>query len=187
VLASCIHRVFVVVSPCFVHLYLTRRPMDRNMPQLFSRGPSPPLQSHQPYSNQGLTHGSSPNQIDSLFQNLSSSSSQRDSSDTYGNSEPATPVMSLADESISSTSVQGVTTTDRQSALLNLLGSVSARTGAAAAQSQPQPQPQPQPQSQSQSQSQQIPTPPASSQRSGASPPNNESQGKILLEQLMSG
>jgi hypothetical protein len=142
---------------------------------LFSRGSTPPIASQpslqQQYSN---SHNTSPNQIDSLFHNIGSSSDHH--SDTYLNSEPATPIMTSSDEqpqqqqppqippSISTSSA------DRQSALLSLLsGPANPPRGAPAVNPQ------------------QVPTPPSASTRSNASPTHNETQGKILLEQLMSG
>lgn len=156
---------------------------------LFSRGSTPPIpqsQQQQQQYNVGASHPSnvtSPTQIDSLFQNLSSSSDQvhqqQHSSgqvlDAYSNASPTTSSLSLMDEPTSANiSVTNSTTAERQSALLSLLGgpsSTNTRTAAVAGPQLPQ----------------QVPTPPGSSQRSNASPTHNETQGKILLEQLMSG
>ncbi|KAL0580223.1 hypothetical protein V5O48_001816 [Marasmius crinis-equi] len=177
---------------------------------LFSRGSSPPLSisqqqkqqpqqqtdqqqqqqqhSQQPQSQPAyLSHNvSSSNQIDSLFQNISSPGSLSDhhhlpssssqSVDDYSNvnSLPTTPVMSISDDPVTQSAPSSISVSDssRQSALLSLLGAPSSAPTQAAAGSQ---------------QAQQIPTPPGSSQRSGASPQHNEAQGKILLEQLMAG
>ncbi|KAJ7093204.1 hypothetical protein C8R44DRAFT_815841 [Mycena epipterygia] len=138
---------------------------------LFSRGSTPPIvpqpSLQQQYSN---SHNASPNQIDSLFHHLSSSSSEHQP-ETYLNSTPSTPVMSSNDEQPVSSSISTSTNADRQSALLSLLGPPANPRGAAANPQNPQ----------------QVPTPPSASTRSGASPTHNETQGKILLEQLMSG
>lgn len=157
--------------------------MDRskNLHELFSRGSTPPVPpaQHQPYGGQHHSYSTSPNQIDSLFHNLSAPPVQQPGKvggNTYGNSVPTTPIMSRTDDSMSSSlSAPNNSTADRQSALLSLLGTVpaGANTRSAAGAGPPLPQ--------------QVPTPPGSSQRSGASPNNSESQGKILLEQLMSG
>ncbi|KAF5373132.1 hypothetical protein D9758_001691 [Tetrapyrgos nigripes] len=132
----------------------------------------------QPFSPP-TTNAQPPNQIDSLFQHLSSSSpsesshQQQPSSSTqsatdFSDSLSTSPPMAVSDEQVSTPTSNA----DRQSALLSLLG------GAPSAPVVPGPQ---------QTQPQQMPTPPGSSQRSGASPTHNETQGKILLEQLMSG
>jgi hypothetical protein len=88
-------------------------------------------------------------------------------------SAPVTPIMALTDESSApSGSASGPTPSERQSALLSLLGG-PAPSNRQAVQNVPLPT--------------QVPTPPGSSQRSNASPGHNENQGKILLEQLMAG
>ncbi|KAJ6618338.1 hypothetical protein B0H10DRAFT_2030437 [Mycena sp. CBHHK59/15] len=136
---------------------------------LFSRGSTPPVQQslQQQYPN---PHNASPNEIDSLFHHLSSSSDhQHQQSSAYLNSAPSTPVMSSNDEQPPSSSVSTSTNADRQSALLSLLGGPANPRGPVATNPQ------------------QVPTPPSSATRSGASPTHNETQGKILLEQLMSG
>ncbi|KAG1723886.1 hypothetical protein EDB19DRAFT_1897994 [Suillus lakei] len=97
-----------------------------------------------------------PTHLDSLFQSITTQN-------PHGNSAPATPSM-IADDDASTHSAPALSTTpaDRQSALLSLLYPAATFH------------------------SQQIPSPPASSIRSGQSPSNNsETQGKILLEQLM--
>lgn len=82
---------------------------------------------------------------------------------THGNSAPATPSM-IADDDTSAPAAS-TTPADRQSALLSLL--YPAATSIPAIRPLQQ-------------------SPPASSIRSGQSPSNNsETQGKILLEQLM--
>jgi hypothetical protein len=156
---------------------------------LFSRGSTPPVQQpqlQQYAASQHLSNNSSPNQIDSLFHNLSTPADQQKpqhqsantTTDNYGSSSPVASVMSLTDEPItSSASTSNATAADRQSALLSLLGGPSSASNprnaamGAAGSSLPQ----------------QVPTPPGSSQRSGSSPTHNETQGKILLEQLMAG
>lgn len=164
------------------------------MHDLFSRGSTPPVQQPQPqYVPQPhLPHNMSSSQIDSLFQHLNTSSSTLDQSqqssssfvgqqDSYGSgSNPTTPMM--GDEVPSSNTTTASTNTqslaERQNALLSLLAGPPSN---AATRSINQQQPAPQ--------TQQIPTPPgSSSQRSNASPASNaEVQGKLLLEQLMSG
>ncbi|KAJ7756874.1 hypothetical protein DFH07DRAFT_919930 [Mycena maculata] len=149
--------------------------MDNNrsnnqLQDLFSRGSTPPIGSQpslQQYSN---SQNASPNQIDSLFHHLSSPDDHQ--SETYLNSAPSTPVMSSNDEQQPqpvATNISSSTNADRQSALLSLLSAPANPRGAAG----PNPQ--------------QVPTPPSASTRSDASPTHNETQGKILLEQLMSG
>lgn len=173
-----------------------------NIHELFSRGNTPP--SHQNLHQQWepptqLSSNSSPNQIDALFQNISAPVSQQspqqpqhqhqqfspqqptqstaqsvDNVHTVS-SAPVTPVMALTDEPPApGTSASAATASDRQSALLSLLGGPASSNRQAA---QPANVPLPT----------QVPTPPGSSQRSNASPGHNENQGKILLEQLMAG
>ncbi|KAJ7445739.1 hypothetical protein B0H11DRAFT_2086645 [Mycena galericulata] len=146
---------------------------NNQIPDLFSRGSTPPIPSQpgslqQQYSN---SHNTSPNQIDSLFHHLSSSNDHQ--AEPYTSSAPSTPVMSSNDEQQPqqpvSASISASSNADRQSALLSLLSGPANPRGAAV----PNPQ--------------QVPTPPSASTRSGASPTHNETQGKILLEQLMSG
>lgn len=96
----------------------------------------------------------------------------------YTNPALGTPIMPMDKDTISSSS--STVTVDRQSALLSLLGSVPAGNVRGASGGGPAPQPH--------QQAQQVPTPPGSSQRTGNSPSHaNETQGKHLLEQLMSG
>ncbi|THV07877.1 hypothetical protein K435DRAFT_772233 [Dendrothele bispora CBS 962.96] len=149
---------------------------NRNLNELFSRGPSPPVAPQSMQQQYTSPPNVSPtNKIDSLFQHLSTSSPSEHSSHQHSASAnqsttdlpdsgsiPTTPIMAISDELVS------VPNPDRQSALLSLLGNVSSSAPVG-----PLPQ--------------QIPTPPGSSHRSGASPNHNETQGKILLEQLMSG
>lgn len=97
----------------------------------------------------------------------------------YGNPALATSNMSVNDDATSSSGSAPINSTaDRQSALLSLLGSVSNSGGNGRGAGGGGP-----------TQPQQVPTPPGSSQRTGHSPPNNDSEihGKNLLEQLMSG
>ncbi|KAG6379129.1 hypothetical protein JVT61DRAFT_11566 [Boletus reticuloceps] len=101
----------------------------------------------------------------------------RSSTPPASNSAPPTPAMQHQDHRSSSSS-SSPSAADRQSALLSLLYP-AASTLPAQLTLLPPPQPPLQ---------QQIPTPPTSSQRSGQSPSNSsETQGKILLEQLMAG
>ncbi|KAI0079997.1 hypothetical protein K474DRAFT_440600 [Panus rudis PR-1116 ss-1] len=177
-------------------------PISSRDANLFSRGPSPPPQQQQhfqaaisqlpdPHVSPQSTHRDIPPQsnshIDSLFHNLGATQPAQTSpqpsnagSVHYSGpqdapaSGPATPA-SIGAGSIASTGSGHVNSNaERQNALLTLLGSVSG----------PQPNVQNIPQ-QAQVPPQQIPTPPGSAPRSG--PTNNESQGKLLLEQLMSG
>ncbi|TCD61419.1 hypothetical protein EIP91_008453 [Steccherinum ochraceum] len=175
-----------------------------NRENLFSRGPSPPPQPHQHFQSPSLQNndqhvspapsirevapGPAPNHLDSLFHNLAAPSQRQPSphpphvvnNNLYAGSQeapasgPATPA-SVTAGSVASTGSTSNPNTDRQNALLSLLGSVTPQNTV----HQPNPQPSaPAP-------PQQVPTPPGSAPRAG--PSNSESQGKILLEQLMSG
>ncbi|KAJ7684688.1 hypothetical protein DFH06DRAFT_1156346 [Mycena polygramma] len=148
------------------------------IPDLFSRGSSPPIPQPPLQQQYSGSHDASPNQIDSLFHHLSSTSDHH--SEPYLSSAPASPVMTSSDEQPQpqqqqqqqqqqqvSPSISTSSNVDRQSALLSLLGGPTNPRGAANPQ--------------------QVPTPPSASTRSNASPTHNETQGKILLEQLMSG
>ncbi|KZT26482.1 hypothetical protein NEOLEDRAFT_1131976 [Neolentinus lepideus HHB14362 ss-1] len=172
--------------------------MDRpdNIAQLFSRGSTPPasqsqplsygphlppsMLSQQPHVSPPLSHhgsapSSSPNPLDSLFQNLNAAPAAAGSGISYGppvhsnNSAPATP-----SSSITASSAPGAAATDRQSALLSLLGSVGSSVPAGPEANTNEVPPQ------------QVPTPPGSAQRGGY-PTSNEARGNFLLEQLMSG
>lgn len=117
----------------------------------------------------------SANPIDNLFQNLTSPDQLhrqpgQQPLEVYNN--PSPPNVAADDPNIVINS-PNVTTAERQNALLSLLGGPTATVR----NSQPQTQgPLPQ----------QVPTPPGGpSQRSNEV--NNETQGKILLEQLMAG
>lgn len=176
------------------------RPTQRN---LFSRGSSPPggyqEQTHQPslnkyqhvsppHSLREIAQPSPPAHVDTLFNNLiaqtaapqpTAGASLGPNSNLPGgplqhqssNSAPATPVSITANSVSSTTSAPINSAESRQSALLSLLGTVaSPSTSTTSVPQQPQ----------------QIPTPPGSSHRSGPTV-NNESQGRMLLEQLMSG
>ncbi|KIK63644.1 hypothetical protein GYMLUDRAFT_40712 [Collybiopsis luxurians FD-317 M1] len=150
---------------------------------LFSRGSTPPMQPPAQPLSYPLPHNvPSGNQIESLFQQISSpssSSAEPNSADNYTNNnsiqQPDTPVMSDA-PSVSSTSnippsnaSDRQSAADRQSALLSLLSGATtapSNVGSVTAASQQPPQ---------------IPTPP------GSAPSHNEAQGKFLLEQLMTG
>ncbi|KAI0747987.1 hypothetical protein C8Q80DRAFT_1102878 [Daedaleopsis nitida] len=89
-------------------------------------------------------------------------------------SGPATPASGHAGSVSSNVSGPSNQTAERQNALLSLLGSVSTPS------TNPQPIPPVGPM-----QPQQVPTPPGSAPRGGMT--SSESQGKLLLEQLMSG
>ena len=89
-------------------------------------------------------------------------------------SGPATPASGNAGSISSNVSGPNNQTAERQNALLSLLGAVSSPS------SNPQPIPPMGP-----VQPTQIPTPPGSAPRTGLT--TSESQGKLLLEQLMSG
>ncbi|GAW06255.1 wd40 repeat-containing nuclear protein [Lentinula edodes] len=144
--------------------------------------PAQPQQYQLPVQGPHLHHISPGHQIDSLFQQLSSSSpAEHLSADSLSNSMPETSVISLSDEPVSSgiptsnITASNSSAADRQSALLNLLSGATGTTatqsnvGNVGTSSQQQPS---QPQ---------IPTPP------GSAPTHSEAQGKFLLEQLMTG
>lgn len=159
------------------------RPDNRpnHLHELFSRGSTPP---GQPYAASHLSSNSSPTQIDSLFHNLSAPPDKQhlqshtavQPSEGFHSSAPVTPVISTSDDPIPS-STSATTASERQSALLSLLGapptSTTNNVRPPAGAGPPL--------------TQQVPTPPGPSQRSAPSPTHNETQGKILLEQLMSG
>jgi hypothetical protein len=146
--------------------------MDRsNLHDLFSRGSTPPISQ-----SQHQLFGPPPSHIESLFHGLNAPSDQQStaSGNTYASSEPATPSMSQSDDPITSSNVSTA-----ESALLSLLGSVSS-VGTTATSGPGS--------TVTGAQAQVLATLPGAPRGSGASPPNNnESQGKILLEQLMSG
>lgn len=175
-----------------------------NRDNLFSRGPSPPPQPHQHFggpllqpndqhvspapSLREVAPAPAATHLDSLFHNLAAPSQRQPSphpptvnNNIYAGpqeapaSGPATPA-SVTAGSVASTGSAPNANTDRQNALLSLLGSVSPQGNV----HQPNPQPI------SQAPPQQVPTPPGSAPRAGPSS-NSESQGKFLLEQLMSG
>ena len=163
---------------------------------VFSRGPSPPPQ--QPFaalsqvndphvspapSYRELPPASSTAHLDNLFQPLTSNSHvspqpSNNSSNIYAgpqeaNSGHATPASVNAGSISSSMSGPSNQAHERQNALLSLLGStVSGPSNVPSASSAPIPPPQ-------------VPTPPGSAQRSGGIT-SSESQGKLLLEQIMS-
>ena len=170
---------------------------------LFSRGPSPPPQSQQfhiPATSQPTdSHVTSPqsvresaptthNAIESLFHNLTisaapqvSSQPPNVSSNVYAapqdipHSGPATPASVNAGSVSSSHSGPSNPVADRQNALLSLLGAVAS----------PPANTQPLGPTIGPILPQQVPTPPGSAPRAGSS--GNESQTKLLLDQLMSG
>jgi hypothetical protein len=128
-----------------------------------------------------------PTHVDSLFSNLTASGqsnvipnpslhtppAQPTATSTSGPTSPASSITALSAPTNMSTSTNTPPNTNlpgdsRQSALLSLLGSVSP----AGSSSSGAPR--------------QVPTPPVPSIRNvPPAPPNNESQGRLLLEQLM--
>ena len=139
-------------------------------------------------SLQDVTPSSPPAHLESLFSNLTSpgqssgnpntvlqGSTQPTTTATSGPTSPASSITALSAPTNMSTSTNTppnatLSGDSRQSALLSLLGSVSP-TG-----------------SSSSGAPQQVPTPPAASNRGGpVASNNNESQGRLLLEQLMAG
>lgn len=172
---------------------------------VFSRGPSPPphqafqmpppqqQQEQQPLAppTQRETTVTANNALDTLFQNLTAPPQPQVGpqppsvpSNPFSNqpldvphSGPATPASVNAGSVSSSHSGPGHASADRQNALLSLLGAVASPSTATATipnlQSMAPPAPQ------------QVPTPPGSAPR--LPPTSSESQGKMLLEQLMSG
>ncbi|KAI0781076.1 hypothetical protein BD413DRAFT_462702 [Trametes elegans] len=172
-----------------------------NRDNVFSRGPSPPPPQHfqlpQPQSSEPhvspvptqreVAQTTAQSHLDSLIHGLNTPSaahvspqpSVASASIYHGPHEPApsgpaTPASGHAGSVSSNVSGHGHQPNDRQNALLSLLGSVASPS------SNPQPMPQVGPPA-----PQQVPTPPGSAPRGGVS--NSESQGKLLLEQLMSG
>ncbi len=177
-------------------------PMDPISPRdnVFSRGPStPPIvhgfsqglpaQSNEPQNTaqREPAPGSAQSQLDSLFHGLNAPSVSHASpqpsitgpSIYHGPQEqphsgPATPASGHAGSISSNVSGPSYQASERQNALLSLLGAVASPS------SNPQSNPPVGP-----VQPQQVPTPPGSAPRPGMSA--SESQGKLLLEQLMSG
>ncbi|RPD65999.1 hypothetical protein L226DRAFT_550158 [Lentinus tigrinus ALCF2SS1-7] len=171
---------------------------------VFSRGPSTPppasgafsqvlpAQSNEPHvspvpSQREPVSSTAQSQLDSLFHGLNAPSASHASpqpsitgpSIYHGPQEqphsgPATPASGHAGSVSSNVSGPSNQSTERQNALLSLLGAVASPS------SNPQPIPPVGP-----VQPQQVPTPPGSAPRPGMS--TSESQGKLLLEQLMSG
>jgi hypothetical protein len=172
---------------------------------LFSRGPSPPRATSFDLIDNTPTvdpaPSASPTHIEALFNNLGSPTSTQAHSGPFmnplatheSNSAPATPgsLHAGAGGSTASSTVSAPVTTssDRQNALLSLLGSVSNTNATNTPNTTTAPVPQlPQQVQQQQQQPQQIPTPPGSASAGRSVPaPTNESQGKFLLDQLMSG
>lgn len=180
-----------------------------NRDNLFSRGPSPPpqpqqgfqvplAQSNDPHPSAALpfsqyqpqASSTAQSHLDSVFHNLNSAQQQQQrhpspqlgpgSTIVYGPQEapvsaPATPASVHGGSVTSSGSAPSNPTADRQNALLHLLGSVSSPPSSA--QNVPLPAPQAPPPRAS--------TPPGTSSRPVGS--TSETQGKYLLEQLMSG
>ena len=162
--------------------------MDHQNPHesLFSRGGSTPPIIGQHFGNPTQSSSNSPNNIDTMFSTISAAVTTGESLPAGASTNPyvspsfATSNMSFHEDTAPSGSVPtNPSTTNRQNALLSLLGTVSNPGGSVRGPSGGGP-PVPQPQ--------QVPTPPGSSHMSGNSSGNdNESQGKFLLEQLMSG
>ncbi|KAG1749037.1 uncharacterized protein EDB91DRAFT_1112153 [Suillus paluster] len=143
--------------------------------KLFSRGSATPPPSSQPFpitqsTSSTTTTPPTTTHLDSLFQSITTQQIP------HGNSAPATPSMIADDDASTHSAPVSTTPADRQSALLSLL--YPAATSLTATRPlQPSSGP---------IMPQQVPSPPASSIRSGQSPSNtSEAQGKILLEQLM--
>lgn len=173
-----------------------------NRDNLFSRGPSPPppsqhfqvppAQHNEPHvspapSHREVAQTTAQSHLDSLLHGLNTPSASHVSPQPsvasagiyHGPQEPphsgpATPASGHAGSISSNVSGPANQSHDRQNALLTLLGTVASPS------SNPQPMlpagpPPPQ----------QVPTPPGSAPRPGML--SSESQGKLLLEQLMSG
>ncbi|KAI0361950.1 hypothetical protein OH77DRAFT_6284 [Trametes cingulata] len=172
-----------------------------NRDNVFSRGPSPPpptqhfqvpqTQQNDPHvspapSHREVAQTTAQSHLDSLLHGLNAPSTSHVSPQPsvasagiyHGPQEPvhsgpATPASGHAGSVSSGVSGPGNQSNERQNALLTLLGAVASPS------SNPQPMlpmgPPPQ----------QVPTPPGSAPRPGMS--SSESQGKLLLEQLMSG
>ncbi len=176
-----------------------------NRDNVFSRGPATPpptnqqfqilpAQSNEPHvspvpaQREPAVASSAQSHLDSLFNGLNAPSTSHVSpqpsiasaniyqgpSEQQVHSGPATPASGHAGSVSSNTSGPSNQSAERQNALLSLLGAVSSPT------TNPQPIPPIGP-----VQPQQVPTPPGSAPRVGIS--TSESQGKFLLEQLMSG
>ena len=145
---------------------------------LFSRNSTPPTNQPPPHPfSPNISNNSTPSLIDSLFQGIPAPSSDQhsihhvDPHDTY-DPPSVLPMASMPEDPVSSPSSN---TTERQNALLSLLGGGPTM----APRTQPMPQP-------AQNPPQQVPTPPGStSQRSNASPQGTDPQK--LLEQIMGG
>jgi hypothetical protein len=164
--------------------YLSRPAMERQ--NLFSpRNITPPQPFPtlpQPFLSSETS--SPPSHLESLFQGLGSSSSNPAHSppvESHSTEPPANVDDHLAVTSPTLSS-HSQTTTDRQNVLLNLLSPGSNPTP---------PRPAPQQVAGPSSPPQQVPTPPGSAHLPAPPPPppqnDNESQGRSLLEQLMSG
>ena len=178
-------------------------PHDTNSPSPPQPNPSTQYQAQSqqnPPSSQSYREtqpsASPPKVLDSLFRNLNQpplpQSSEpaaqvggnnpfRSQQPQQNNSAPTTPVSSTTVGSGQSPAQTNVQPADRQSALLSLLGSV-ASPGSAGSNNANQPSSTHQPPVPPH-----PPTPPIVDQRARAMPPASEAQGKILLEQLMSG
>ncbi|KAI6043065.1 hypothetical protein EDC04DRAFT_2866440 [Pisolithus marmoratus] len=128
--------------------------------------------------NQPKSSSSSPNHLDSFFQSIATQQISDSSSTLTSNSAPATPAMATNDDTAPAGSASTATTAERQSALLSLLYPAAGSNPVPPSSHPPAMAAPPAPQ--------EVPTPPASSQRTGQSPSNSsEAQGKFLLDQLM--
>jgi hypothetical protein len=147
---------------------------NQTLNDLFSRAATPPANNVALFQSQFGVQNSSAS-IDSLFQTMASATdhdlpqgpSMAHNIDPYAVHSSADSPINLIDEPPSMMG-PNVTATERQNALLSLLSSGPSNPSA------------------NTSPSNQVPTPPAAN-RSQASPPNSEAQGKILLETLMGG
>lgn len=176
------------------------------MRTIFSRGPSPPRRAsfdnpQQLVDTQPATVdpvSASPNHIEALFNNLGSPTSTQAHNGPFmtphavheSNSAPATPGIGgggPGSTASSTVSAPVTTSSERQNALLSLLGSVSNTNATNTPSSAPVPQLPQQVQHQEQQLHHQIPTPPGSASAQRSPPTNNNDQGKFLLDQLMSG
>lgn len=178
---------------------------------LFSRGPPSPPTPHQPLQvspppqqpeqqpaappSHHDSNTTATNVLDSLFHNLTAPAHPQVSPqppaaipNTFSapenapHSGPATPASVNAGSISSGHSGPSHATADRQNALLSLLGAVSSPAASTTSITT---------QSMTGNVPQQVPTPPGSAPRvpahSAHNTHNSESQGKFLLEQLMSG
>ena len=170
----------------------SRGPVTPPPPQQFSMLPGQSTEPHgspAPSIREAAAPSSSHSHLDNLFHGLNSAPAASHvspqpsvaSANIYPGPQeqvhsagPATPASGNAGSVSSNMSGSANQATERQNALLSLLGTVSSPS------SNPQPMPPMGP-----VQPQQVPTPPGSAPRAGVS--HSDAQGKLLLEQLMSG